>query len=118
MQKPLFYERGLDLSPYYEGTLNISIRPYTFVLQRPQYSFRHINWTALHPPEDFSFSRAAVVINLARYDGWLYYPHPETKRAHFHDPSVIEIIAPFIPNIRYGSEVAILFKAGEVTVNP
>jgi CTP-dependent riboflavin kinase len=102
LQKPLFKERGLDLSPYYEGTLNISIHPRTFVMRQPQFTFRQVTWTALHPPEDFSFSRCRVIINLVGYAGWVYYPHPGTKQAHFQSPSVVEVIAPFIAHLTYG----------------
>lgn len=116
MQKPYFQVRGLDLSAYYNGTLNISIAPYTFRLHRPQYTFRQVEWTKLHPPEDFSFSACKLVVHTTAYPGWIYYPHPETKRAHEQDPSIVEILAPYIPNVGYGDQVAVMLNNAEVTI--
>lgn len=117
LQSPFFKKGGLDLSPYYFGTLNVSIRPYTFTLTNSQYTFRQIDWTPHHPPEDFSFSRCKLVYQGAEYDGWVYYPHPETKITHFQDPSILEIIAPPVLNIAYGDKVELLLNPLEITLN-
>jgi hypothetical protein len=63
---------------YFNRTLNRNIRPYTFKLIKPEYTFRHGEWTDLHPPEHFSFSRCKVLYKDVEYEGWVYYPHPET----------------------------------------
>ncbi len=76
MQKPFFKERGLDLSAYFEGTLNLSIAPHTFKIVRPQFTFPLVAWTTLHPPETFSFSPCRAIYRGVEYDGWVYYPHP------------------------------------------
>ncbi len=117
MQKPFFKQLGLDLSACHEGTLNVSIHPYTFTMRRPQYTFRKVEWTSLHPPEDFSFSRCGVIFDHVRYEGWIYYPHPETKKAHFQNPSIVEIIAPFIPNLTYGDQVHVSLNVTEVSLH-
>jgi hypothetical protein len=117
LQSPFFKELGLDLTAFFDGTLNVSIRPYTFTLTHPQYTFRQVNWTPFHPPEDFSFSRCKVSYNDTEYGGWLYYPHPETKETHFQDPSIVEIIAPYIPDITYGDKVQIFLNPQEITLN-
>jgi hypothetical protein len=116
MQMPFFAERGLDLSAYHRGTLNISIRPHVWRMQRPEHTFRQVRWTTALPPEDFSFSRCAVVFGGARYEAWIYCPHPETKKEHFQDPSVLEVIAPSIPGLSYGGAVEILLNLNEVQV--
>ncbi len=110
-QRPLFKARGLDLEGYFNGTLNIDIRPYSFEMLRPEFTFEHIKWTDLHPPETFSFSRCIVFLQGKEYRGWVYYPHPETKRRHFQEPSLLEVVAYPIPGIAYGKRV-------EVRVNP
>ena len=110
-QRPLFKRRGLDLEGFFNGTLNIDLRPFTFKLIKPEFTFRKIEWTDLHPPEDFSFSRCKVVYKDIEYEGWVYYPHPETKLRNFQDPSLLEVIAYPIPKIKYGDEV-------QVRVNP
>ncbi len=117
MQTPVFQALGLDLAGYFQGTLNISIRPSTFQLIDPEFTFRRVEWTDRHPPEDFSFSRCRVLFHHSTYDGWIYYPHPETKKRNFQPPSTLEIIAPPIPGISYGDGVEVEFNALEITVN-
>jgi hypothetical protein len=110
-QRPIFKERGLDLGGYFNGTLNIGIRPYVFRILKAEFTFRNVEWTDLHPPEHFSFSRCHVVFREEEYDGWVYYPHPETKKRNFQNPSLLEVIAETIPNIQYGDAL-------DVEVNP
>jgi len=116
LQKPFFRELGLDLGGFFDGTLNVSIRPHTFTLIHPQFTFRQVNWIPRFPPEDFSFSRCRLLFNGRSYDCWLYYPHPETKTKHFQDPAIIEIIAPYIPDITYGDKVEAMLNKEELTL--
>jgi len=115
-QKPLFKLRGLDLSGYFNGTLNIDIRPHTFKLIKPEFTFHNVEWTDLHPPEHFSFSRCKVIYQSFEYEGWVYYPHPETKLRHHQNPSLLEVIAHPIPQIRYGNEMEVLLNSEEIEV--
>lgn len=115
-QRPIFKSRGLDLSGYFNGTLNIDIRPHTFQLTKPEFTFHHVEWTDLHPPEHFSFSRCKVVFEDVEYEGWVYYPHPETKLRHFQNPSLLEVIAYPIPKIVYGNKVDILLNPEEIVI--
>lgn len=116
MQLPFFKERGLDLTPFFQGTLNISIAPYTFSMKSPEYTFRHVTWTSRHPPEDFSFSRCRVLFRGIEYEGWIYYPHPETKERNFQKPTIIEIIAPQIPDLGYKATVEVKVNAKEISL--
>jgi hypothetical protein len=116
-QRPIFRSRGLDLSSYFNGTLNIDIRPFTFAMLRPEYTFHNVEWTDLHPPEHFSFSRCKVIYRDAEYDGWVYYPHPETKKRNFQNPSLLEVIAMPIPRIEYGDELQVLVNPDEIQIN-
>lgn len=115
-QKPLFKKLGLDLSGYFNGTLNISIKPFTFEMSAPEYTFPLVEWTDLHPPETFSFSRCFVHFNNRTHPGWVYYPHPETKKRHFHDPSLIEVITDQIPDIHYGDSLDVEVNTDEITL--
>lgn len=115
-QKPIFKQRGLDLQDYFEGTLNIDIRPHKFKMVKPQLTFRQVAWTDLHPPEDFSFSTCMVVYRSREFRGWIYYPHPETKIRNFQDPSLLEVIAQPIPEIRYGDRLEVLINPAEVSI--
>jgi hypothetical protein len=115
-QRPVFKVRGLDLDAYFNGTLNIDIRPNTFKMVKPQFTFPKVTWTDLHPPEDFSFSRCRVVFQSIEYDGWVYYPHPETKLRNFQNPSLLEVIAMPIPRLQYGDTLQVFVNADEITV--
>jgi len=115
-QWPIFESRGLDLSSYFNGTLNIDIAPDAFEMLNPEFTFRLVEWTDLHPPEHFSFSRCKVVFQAIEYDGWVYYPHPETKLRHFQNPSLVEVIAKEIPGIVYGDELDVMVNRDEIRV--
>lgn len=115
-QRPIFASRGLDLSSYFNGTLNIDIRPHKFNLIKPEFTFHNVEWTDLHPPEHFSFSRCKVIFREVGYDGWVYYPHPETKLRHFQNPSLLEVIAMGIKDIHYADEVDALVNAEEISI--
>ncbi|MBL8102468.1 MAG: hypothetical protein JNM02_08075 [Anaerolineales bacterium] len=116
-QKPYFKALGLDLYEYFNGTLNISIAPLEFKMIHPEFTFELVEWTDLHPPETFSFSRCKVFYKRAAFSGWVYYPHPETKKTHFQNPSLIEVIAYRIPEIQYGDELEIEIDSDEILVN-
>jgi hypothetical protein len=116
-QRPLFKARGLDLGDYFNGTLNIDIRPLTFAMENPEFTFHHVEWTDLHPPEHFSFSHCKVIYKEIEYDGWVYYPHPKTKLRHFQNPSLLEVIAEPIPGIGYEDELDVLVNGEEISVD-
>jgi hypothetical protein len=116
-QKPFFKKLGLDLYEYFNGTLNISIAPLTFEMSAPEITFELVEWTDLHPPETFSFSRCSVLFREREYSGWVYYPHPETKRTHFQDPSLVEVITVEIPNIKYGNVIELEVNPQEITLH-
>ena len=118
MQFPFFKACGLDLTSYHRGTLNLVIAPHTFAMRNPRYTFRRVEWTNLHPPEDFSFSRCRLIAHGEQYDGWVYYPHPETKIRHFQEPSMIEIIAPFIPGLKSGDVLELHLNSREISIDP
>jgi len=115
-QKPYFKDRGLDLSMYFNGTLNISIAPLKFEMTKPELTFPLVEWTDLHPPETFSFSRCKVWFEGNEYEGWVYYPHPETKKTHFQNPSLIEVITYEIANIKYGDTLELMLNSREITI--
>ena len=116
MQLPFFRELGLDLSPYFLGTINVSIEPHTFTMVNPQYTFHDVNWTEAHPPEHFSFSACRILFAGQEYEAWVYYPHPETKKRHFQNPSLVEVIAKYIPGIQYGDRVELELNPEEIEI--
>jgi phage pi2 protein 07 len=58
-----------------------------------------------------------VIYKDVEYEGWVYYPHPETKLRHFQDSSLLEVIAYPIPEIKYGDEVQVLVDPQEIEVS-
>jgi hypothetical protein len=116
-QRPFFKAGGLDLSSYFNGSLNIDIRPFKFKMEKPEFTFRDVEWTDLHPAEHFSFSHCKVMYQGTEYDGWVYYPHPETKLRHFQNPSLLEVIAMPIDGLRYGDSLQVFLNSHEITVS-
>jgi hypothetical protein len=116
LQSPHFYRLGLDLSQYFAGTLNISIAPYRYQILEPSHSFPNLQWHPRFPPEDFSFAPCQVLFRHRAYDALVYYPHPETKIGHFHDPSIVEVLAPRIPELASGDLLWLVFEPDIVQI--
>ena len=116
MQLPYFRDLGLDISSFYLGTLNVSIAPQTFEFKAPKYTFEGVKWHRDYPAETFSFATAIVIHRANSYNGWVYYPHPETKIGHFQDDSIIEIIAPEIADLNYGDRLSLKLNPQEIRV--
>ncbi|MBE9030559.1 hypothetical protein IQ266_12545 [filamentous cyanobacterium LEGE 11480] len=116
LQTSHFLERGLDLGPYYAGTLNISIAPQQFQLLLPDYTFPDVQWIEGFDVETFSFLHCELRWNDCTAASLLYYPHPETKINHFQDPSIVEILAPRLEGIRYGDRVTLQFNPRAIAI--
>ncbi|MEL6439693.1 MAG: hypothetical protein AAFQ80_10615 [Cyanobacteria bacterium J06621_8] len=114
MQFPFFQDLGLDLTGLFLATLNVSIAPYRFQLIKPQYTFPQVQWHPEFAAETFSFSRCIVIYRETNYEGWIYYPHPETKIGHFQDESILEVIAPQIPHLNYGDRLKLMINPQEI----
>jgi len=115
-QKPYFKELGLNLDGTFNGTLNISIHPYEFRMVNPEYHFEKVKWSDLMNAENFSFSRCKVSFYREIYDGWVYFPDPKTKDVHLQSASTVEVLAPFIPNIKYGDTLEISLNEAEIKI--
>ena len=117
MQLPWFQKLGLDLSSFFLGTINISIAPNTFKLVKPKHTFPHVKWHPDYDAETFSFSPCRLVHQGNSYQGLIYYPHPETKIGHFQDDSILEAIAPKIPDLNYGDRITLKIDPQEIQLN-
>ncbi|AFY36495.1 hypothetical protein Lepto7376_0035 [[Leptolyngbya] sp. PCC 7376] len=116
LQTPHFKRLGLDLTPYFAGTLNLSIAPKTFRLRQPSYTFPNLKWHPDFDSETFSFCPCQILVGDRQYDGLIYYPHPETKINHFQDPHTVELIAPPISDIEYGDRLTLKVRPHEVAI--
>ena len=48
------------------------------------------------------------------YESFVYWPHPSTKPEFKQDPSVLEVIAPFIEEAHYGDEITITADSSSI----
>lgn len=103
LQAPLFAATGLDLSPYQSATLNLAFAPGEWRLSDPHHRVEQLHWTDRHPPETFSFWRCRLRHRMAEpVEALIYYPHPETKRAHHQPPGLLELLAPPLGPVQVG----------------
>lgn len=115
MQSPHFLALGVDLAPFYPGTLNVSIAPHRFTLI-PWRTLHQVKWSPDHAAESFSFVPVHLLWQQQSYSGLIYYPHPETKIDHFQDPAVLELLLPAIASIPTGSPVILTASASELII--
>ena len=118
-QKPLFLENGIDLSAYWNGTINASISPLSMTLHSPRVTVNNVKWHEDYPAENFSFSDAQIVFDGHTYECLVYYPRPETKAAFgsMPPPSTIEVLAEKIPTIEYGSTGILKLDSNQVSIS-
>jgi hypothetical protein len=105
LQQPHFLERGIDLSSYYPGTLNIDLAPLAPVPWKPLFD-GVIRWFD-DLEERFLLSPIELDAGGVRHAGLWYYPHPQTKPAHFQRSTVMELLLPWIDGIRNGDRVLV-----------
>ncbi|PSB54309.1 hypothetical protein [Chamaesiphon polymorphus] len=117
MQKPFFRDRGLDLSGYFPGTINLSIAPCKYAVKQAKYTFKQVKWSPNDPAEDFSFFDCQILLAVDLVlDALIYYPHPETKPEHFQSPDILEIVAPFFSNLAYENELIITVSSQQINI--
>lgn len=104
-QLPHFNKLGIPLGGYFLGTINIDISPKAMELVAWDYEARQIRWTDLIPPEDFFFSRCLIEYGTLPIDAMVYHPSPETKVENFHNPSIIEVLAPNLEGLMVGDKI-------------
>lgn len=106
-QLPYFKKRGLDLSSYFLGTINLDIDPYQFEIQNPKYFFKAIPWSGYIAPENFYFFDVKLFFRHKEYKGLIYMPDPITKVDHIQEQSILELMLPKIFGLDYGLKVCI-----------
>ena len=97
LQRPHFAAAGIDLSPFEPATLNLAFRGGRWRLRQPDHHVEQLRWTDRHPPETFSFWRCQLRrsgAQTAPLAALIYFPHPETKRAHLQPEGLLELLAP------------------------
>ena len=119
MQIPHFLALGLDLRELFIGTLNVSIAPLQYRVVKAKHTFRKVNWHSTEPAEDFSFFDVRVVRpDAPSVEGYIYFPHPDTKPEHFQQPDVLELLLPFVAGLRYGMDLKLEVPPGQMRFEP
>jgi hypothetical protein len=108
LQKPCFLAQGIDLSRYYDGTLNVDLAP---KVPAPP---KHIIFQGLIKWRDdveelFTLSPLEVDADGRRYSRLWYHPHPETKPEHFQPETVVELLLPWIAGLAVGRAIKLRF---------
>jgi hypothetical protein len=97
----------IDWRRFFQGTINVSVAPMAFAWRESSPTIGRLQWSINQAPEDFCLAPCQLEANGAVCDAWVYYPHPRTKSQNFHSLSTVEVIAPRIDGIQYGSAVAV-----------
>ncbi len=116
LQMPHFKRLGLDLTHCYPGTVNIDLGELEFKAKSPRYQFRNLSWIEGFPAETFSFFDCVLLHQANKYQGFIYYPHPETKSQHFHPCNLLEVIVPAIPGLQYGDDVQLQYMPEQTLI--
>jgi len=111
-----FLERGLDLSNFFMGTINLDISPFSYEIKKPKYFFKNIDWSDYISPENFYFFDAILYYKDKTYKGLVYMPDPETKENHIQKSTILELIFPKIKGLEYGVMVNIALKKDQLDI--
>ena len=115
MQVPFFKERGLDLSRFHLGTLNVSIAPLCYEVVQARHTFHALKWHPTEPAEDFSFFDVTVHRDdEPPVEGFIYFPHPDTKPTHFQKADVLELLLPWTEGLGYGARIRLDVPVGQM----
>ena len=107
LQKPFFKALGLDLTSFFDGTINIALDVDNVELVFWHHQFNQVKWIANFPAENFRFLKCHLLVNDHLYDGYIYQPIKETKIGHFQKENILEIISEYIPNVQYGIKITL-----------
>lgn len=118
LQIPFFAARGVDLSGFWPGTINVSTAPTVVEMVRPTHTLVDVTWHPDVDAETFSFLDVRVRIGSGPWcDGLVYRPHPETKPEHHQPPHVLELLAPRRSGVSEGALVSLAFGEGDVSLS-
>jgi hypothetical protein len=106
LQAPFFAAAGIDLGSFHPGTLNLDA-PFRLDPTEPRVRLEHLEWKPGYPAETFEFFDATIVADGTEYEGLVYRPDPSTKPDFAQPSNVIEVLAPYIPDVAPGSTVSL-----------
>ena len=116
LQLPYFRKKGLNLTPYFLGTINLDIAPNQFEIGTPKLFMEKIKWSEYIPPENFYFFDVVLYRDKEVYEGLIYMPDPETKVEHEQHASILELLLPKINGLSYGETVEIEIQDSQLFI--
>lgn len=116
MQAKYFKAQGIDLSLYFNGTLNVDISPYTFNIGISRYFVKDVHWSEYIPPENFYFFDVSLLLESQTFSGLIYLPDPVTKHDHHQKKSILELLLPKIKGLQYGDDVQLLVDKNQLDI--
>lgn len=114
LQAPHFAARGFHLDQVRAATVNVDVAPTHWRPISPDVTLDRVPWSDLIPPETFSFLRARARFGGREADGWVYYPHPETKPQHEQPETIVELLLPHLPGLGYGDVIEVALPAHRI----
>lgn len=114
LQKPFFSQAGIDITGLFNGTINVSIAPKLFNIEKPDYMVT-CKWSERFPEETFWLVRVTIKHHGSDYLGYWYYPTPSEIKAH-QTNNVVELLCPKIDGLKYGDEVIIKIKEKNIVL--
>jgi hypothetical protein len=109
LQLPIFAELGAEVTAFHPGTINVQTET-VLLLPTPHHLFRGVKWHPAAPQEDFSLFEIELKHEGSLLQAMIYLPHSETKPEHHQPADVIEILAPPVAGLGYGSAVTWRYK--------
>ncbi|TLU66193.1 hypothetical protein FE810_05610 [Thalassotalea litorea] len=109
LQLPIFCQQGLPFQNCYAGTLNLELSPNILTWVSYWHCLHDIKWHPQFAAESFAFCPCLLKISDKTVKAFVYYPLPATKIGHFQVPSVVEVIAEFIPDVHYRDTIQVSF---------
>jgi len=116
LQKPFFEKKGFCMKDLYLATLNIDISHHEFTIIQANYLFENLKWEKNFPSESFSIISCTLIYKTKQYNAYIYYPHIETKTQHLQEKSTLEVLAPFLEDIKYGDELELLLDTSTIHI--
>lgn len=106
-QIPYFMQHGVDLSPYFSGTLNVDLAPIARVPDAAHIVFDgELAWFD-GIVERFVLASIELRVRGISYQGLWYWPDPATKPDHVQKATVVELLLPWIEGLATGDRVEV-----------
>jgi hypothetical protein len=109
LQAPFFAAQGIDLSRFFPGTVNVDLAPHVPPAGTTPVFDGRLRWFG-DLEERFLLTPIALRHAGVVHEGLWYFPHPETKPAHFQKPSVVELLLPWVAGLAPGAAVEVGFN--------